>query len=53
MGAAQDLLLVATQSGVVMVPFVHQIVPEVDVEGGTVTIDPLPGLFDDDAVEAR
>lgn len=53
MGTAQDLLLVKTGSGVVMVPFVHQLVPAVDVEGGTVTIDPLPGLFDDQAVEAR
>lgn len=53
MGTAQDLLLVKAESGVVMVPFVHQLVPQVDVEGGTVTIEPLPGLFDDQAVEAR
>ena len=51
-GAAQDLLLVTTPRGEVMVPFVKALVPEVDVEGRTVLIDPPPGLFDDDAVDA-
>ena len=52
-GAAQDLLLVATDRGTVMVPFVTALVPTVDVEGGVVVIDAPPGLFDDDAVSER
>ena len=52
-GAAQDLLLVATDRGTVMVPFVTALVPTVDVEGGFVVIDAPPGLFDDDAVSER
>ena len=52
-GAAQDLLLVKTQAGTVMVPFVTQLVPTVDVEGGFVVIDAPPGLFDDQAVSER
>ena len=50
-GSAQDLLLVRTPEGTVMVPFVAQIVPEVDLESGVVTIDAPPGLFDDDVVD--
>ena len=52
-GAAQDLLLVSTDRGSVMVPFVRALVPTVDVEGGFVVIDAPPGLFDDDAVSER
>ena len=52
-GAAQDLLLVATDRGSVMVPFVTALVPTVNVEGGFVVIDAPPGLFDDDAVSER
>ena len=52
-GAAQDLLLVATDRGTVMVPFVTALVPTVDVEGGIVVIDAPPGLFDDEAVSER
>ena len=52
-GAAQDLLLVKTPAGTVMVPFVTQLVPTVDVEGGVVIIDAPPGLFDDQAVSER
>ncbi len=52
-GAAQDLLLVKTPVGTVMVPFVTQLVPTVDVEGGVVIIDAPPGLFDDQAVSER
>ena len=52
-GAAQDLLLVATDRGTVMVPFVTALVPTVDVEGGVVIIDAPPGLFDDEAVSER
>ena len=53
MGAAQDLLLVSYEGQRIMVPFVRQLVPEVDVAGGRVVIDPPPGLFDADVVEAR
>lgn len=43
---AQDILLVKTSSGEVMVPFVAAIVPEVNIEGGYVTITPPFGLFE-------
>lgn len=51
-GVAQDLLLVATPRGTVMVPFVHALVPEVDIDAGTLTIDAPPGLFDGNSVDA-
>ncbi|MFC7458758.1 ribosome maturation factor RimM [Brachybacterium sp. GCM10030267] len=45
---AQDLLLVRTPSGKrVQLPLVEQLVPEVDLEGGTVVADPPGGLFDE------
>ena len=53
---AQDLLTVATPAGDVLVPFVKAIVTAVDVEAGTLTVDPPIGLFeevaDDDAPPA-
>lgn len=46
---AQDLLVVEQPSGArALVPFVAAIVPEVDVEGGLVVLDPPGGLLDDD-----
>ncbi|MGO3796977.1 MAG: ribosome maturation factor RimM [Pauljensenia sp.] len=52
-GVAQDLLVVRHADRRVMVPFVHAIVPVVDVEGGSVTIDAPRGLFDEtEAVDA-
>jgi 16S rRNA processing protein RimM len=45
----QDLLVVRRtdgQEGECLVPFVKAIVPEVDVQGGVVVIDPPPGLLD-------
>nr|WP_253259273.1 ribosome maturation factor RimM [Subtercola boreus] len=45
--AAQDLLHVSTVSGEVLVPFVKAIVSEVDVAGGTITVTPPPGLFEE------
>jgi 16S rRNA processing protein RimM len=46
-GAAQDLLVVRLGSGSeAMIPFVDQIVPEIDPEAGTVTLTPPPGLLD-------
>ena len=44
---AQDLLHVATDAGEVLVPFVKAIVPSVDVKGGTLTVTPPPGLFEE------
>jgi 16S rRNA processing protein RimM len=50
---AQDLLAIRTDNGEVLVPFVKAIVPAVDLAGGTVTLTPPTGLFeelpDDDA----
>jgi 16S rRNA processing protein RimM len=44
---AQDLLVVKTGHGEVLVPFVAALVPEVDVKGGTVTVTPPTGLFEE------
>jgi 16S rRNA processing protein RimM len=45
--AVQDLIVVRlTGGGEALVPFVEAIVPEVDVEGGRVVIDPPAGLLD-------
>lgn len=45
-GEVQDLLQVELASGPqALVPFVDEIVPEVDLEAGTVTLDPPPGLL--------
>ncbi len=44
---AQDLLIVATPSGEVMVPFVKAIVTAVDLEAKTVTVTPPMGLFEE------
>ena len=47
MGPAQDLLVVALDSGGdAYLPFVEAIVPEVDVEGGRVVVDPPEGLLE-------
>jgi 16S rRNA processing protein RimM len=42
----QDLLVVRRTEGEFMVPFVKEIVPEVDIRAGLVVIDPPPGLLD-------
>jgi 16S rRNA processing protein RimM len=45
---AQDLLAVETPDrGEVLVPFVGAIVPAVDIAGGTLTVTPPTGLFED------
>lgn len=44
---AQDLLIVKTPNGDVMVPFVKAIVPSVDVKAGIVTVTPPLGLFEE------
>lgn len=44
---AQDLIEVElVGGGAAYVPFVDQIVPQVDLEGGRITIDPPPGLLE-------
>ncbi|MFC6878927.1 MULTISPECIES: ribosome maturation factor RimM [Actinomadura] len=44
----QDLLVVRrTGGGEALVPFVAALVPEVDVPGGRLVLDPPPGLLDD------
>ena len=46
-GPAQDLLVLRLPGGgTAYVPFVAAIVPEVDVEGGRVVVDPPPGLLE-------
>ena len=48
---AQDLLIVTTPTGDVMVPFVKAIVPSVDVKAGIVTVTPPTGLFEEIPVD--
>jgi 16S rRNA processing protein RimM len=46
---AGDLLELRTQEGrLVLVPFTRDTVPEVDIEGGRVVIEPTAGLLDED-----
>jgi len=46
-GAAQDLLEVELTDGrQVLVPFVEEIIPEIDIENGTIVITPPPGLLE-------
>ena len=41
----QDLLAVETANGEILIPFVYEIVPDIDLESGIVTIVPPPGLL--------
>jgi len=43
---AQDLLAIETSNGEVLVPFVKQIVPSVDIQKGQVVLSPPAGLFE-------
>ena len=43
--SAQDLLVIATDGADVLVPFVAALVPEVDVRGGRIVVEDLPGLL--------
>ncbi len=46
-GAAQDRLVITSESGAMFeVPFVQALIPEVDVAGGTITINAINGLTD-------
>jgi 16S rRNA processing protein RimM len=48
-GAGGDLLVVDRDGGgEALIPFVRQIVPEVDVPGGRIVLDPPPGLLEDE-----
>ncbi|MDO5635562.1 MAG: ribosome maturation factor RimM, partial [Micrococcus sp.] len=53
-GAVQDLLEIEVegQSETVLVPFVAEIVPEIDTEQGVVTLTPPPGLLTVNEAEA-
>jgi 16S rRNA processing protein RimM len=45
--AASDLIVMRrSDGGTALIPFVRQIVPEVDVKGGRVVVDPPEGLLD-------
>jgi len=50
-GPAQDILVIETATGQRMVPFVSALVPEVDVEAGTLRLAPVRGLLVDDQDE--
>ena len=51
-GSAQALIVVKTlDNKEVMVPFVNQLVPEVDIENKRVVMNPPSGLFDEENAE--
>ena len=47
-GVAQDLLEITPDGGgrTVLIPFVEEIVPEVDLDAGVVLVSPPPGLLE-------
>src|SRR5690606_13313207 len=45
-GVGQDRLLIATPAGPVTVPFVSEIVTDVDLDGRRIVVDPPDGLID-------
>jgi 16S rRNA processing protein RimM len=44
---AQDALVVAGEAGERLVPFVRELVPEVDLADGWLTVNAIPGLLED------
>jgi 16S rRNA processing protein RimM len=46
--AAQDLLVLDTDHGEVLFPFVEALVPEVDLAGGRIVLDDRPGLLQEE-----
>lgn len=48
----QDTLAITAKSGEILVPFVLDLVPEVDVRGGFLRIAELPGLINPDDADA-
>ncbi len=51
-GAGQDRLVIRRAGRDYLVPYVPEIVAEVDLERGVVVVDAPPGLLDDDSVTA-
>ena len=47
-GVGQDLLVIDWNGKEVLVPFVEEIVPEVDEEAGLIVVDPPVGLFNEE-----
>lgn len=47
-GVGQDLLVIDWNGKEVLVPFVEEIVPEVDEEAGLIVVDPPVGLFEEE-----
>jgi len=52
-GEGQSRLVVRSGEREALVPYVPEIVREVDLEGGFIVIDAPAGLLDDDAIDAR
>ncbi|HWI29675.1 MAG TPA: ribosome maturation factor RimM [Stellaceae bacterium] len=52
-GAGDSLEVEKPDGGTVMVPFTETIVPEIDIAGGRLVVDPPPGLLDNRPVEAE
>jgi 16S rRNA processing protein RimM len=52
-GEGQSRLVVRHENREFLVPYVPEIVREVELEGGFVIVDAPPGLLDDTAIEAR
>jgi len=52
---ASDLIEVAEppKTSGTLIPFIDQFVPEVDVAGGRVVIEPVPGLFEEPKAKAK
>jgi 16S rRNA processing protein RimM len=49
----QDVLAVRGDDGrETLIPFVHEFVPEVDLDGGRIVVEPPPGLLDEPAAES-
>lgn len=49
---AQDLLAFLYQGREVLIPFIHQFVPEVDIKAKRIVVSPPPGLIDEVPAEA-
>ncbi len=48
-GGGDMLEIAAPQGPSIMVPFTPDAVPDIDVDGGTVTVDPPPGVLEEEA----
>lgn len=49
----QDILVVRRAGGDVLIPFVAEFVPTVDLAGRRIVVAPQPGLFNDDPAQAE